>query len=51
MPKEVDVKLTTDQINILLSITGPRVADPEAQRLNDWSVDLDDRLRKALAKV
>lgn len=40
--------LTVEQIRILLSITGPRVADPDAERYNDWSVDLDRRLREAL---
>jgi hypothetical protein len=47
---EYDVKLTEEQIQILLSITGPRVADPEAERLGDWSVDLDRRLKEALGK-
>lgn len=47
-PDEFDVPLTREQIDILLSITGPRVASPDAERLGDWSVDLDRRLRAAL---
>lgn len=45
---EFDVRLTREQIQILLSITGPRVADPAAKRLGDWSVDLDRRLKEAI---
>lgn len=52
MPPEADertIKLTVEQIRLLLSITGPRIADPYAKALGDWSVDLDARLREALA--
>jgi hypothetical protein len=48
---EKTVVLTVEQIRILLAITGPRVASPEApeaDKYGDWSVDLDARLRKAL---
>lgn len=47
MPSEKVVILTDDQIAILLSITGPRVADPDAERYGDWSVDLQRRLLEA----
>lgn len=42
------VKLTTEQIKLLLGITGPRIAADPTNQYNDWSVDLDRRLRAAL---
>lgn len=44
---ERDVRLTEDQIDLLLSITGPRVAQPDARKLGDWAVDLQARLEAA----
>jgi len=41
------VKLTNEQIAILLSITGPRAAMPDAEKYGDWSVDLQRRLEEA----
>jgi hypothetical protein len=45
--QEYDAKLTGEQIRILLSITGPRIQDPAAEKYDDWSIDLDRRLKKA----
>lgn len=45
---EFDVRLTREQIEILRRITHSRMAcNPDAFRLNDWSVDLDRRLGAA----
>jgi hypothetical protein len=44
---EYIVKLTTEQIKLLLSITGPRIATDPTNEYNDWSVDMDRRLREA----
>jgi hypothetical protein len=49
--EEILVRLTREQVRILVSITGPRVANPDAERLGDWSVDLDRRLRKAISRT
>lgn len=45
---EHTVTLTDEQIDIILSITGPRIATDPNNVYNDWSVDLDRRLREAL---
>jgi hypothetical protein len=44
---ERTVRLTDEQIRILRSITGPRIASDPGNRYGDWSVDLDRRLREA----
>lgn len=46
MPEKV-VILTTEQIRILLSLTGPRVAMPDAEKFGDWSIDMQRRLLEA----
>lgn len=48
--KEYNVRLTDEQIKLLLSLTGPRIETDPTNIYNDWSVDLDRRLKEAVSK-